>query len=85
MHHQLMRIMLLMKKIMKKKDKKIKKLFQNTFNDSESPNRRMKKISFSAPILTLLPALAFLPVFSEILIGIHMGGLNILFEFFKAK
>ena len=45
----------------------------------------MRKLIPSTPIITILPALALIPVLTDVLIGVHNGGGNILFEFFSAS
>ncbi len=45
----------------------------------------MRQFKLSSPILTILPALALIPVLGVVLAGMHNGGLFILFEFFSAS
>ncbi|HGY5544655.1 MAG: phosphonate ABC transporter [Prochlorococcus sp.] len=44
----------------------------------------MNRISLTPPILSLLPALALVPVLAVVVTSVHVGGLQLLFEFFGA-
>ncbi len=45
----------------------------------------MRQPNLAAPIITILPALALIPVISSVLAGAHNGGLNILYRFLSAS
>ena len=45
----------------------------------------MRKIILSNPILTILPTLALIPVLGGVIIGIHPGGISLLFKFLTAS
>ncbi len=44
----------------------------------------MKKIYLSSPILCLLPALAIIPVLTNLILNIHLGGVYLLLDFLKS-
>ncbi len=45
----------------------------------------MKKVSLSPTIISIIPAIAIIPVISTLLNGLHNGGVQLLFKFFLAS
>ena len=45
----------------------------------------MQRLSLTTPIISILPVIALIPVLGGLLVGIHSGGLHILFEFLYAS